>query len=74
MKLHDTAPAGFDLDLRQNWPFKEMRIGQILEIEKSESSIHKKARVAAHAYSSTNDKKFSTKIGSNGSLYIQRIS
>lgn len=73
MKIHDNTPEELILPTRQDWPFKDMNIGQTLEIDSSESYLHKKARIAAHSYSSTNDKKFTTKTGSNGSLYIQRI-
>lgn len=73
MKLHDELPKSLTLQSRQSWPFKDMIIGQVLEIEKSESEIHKRARVAAHVHGKNHNQKFTTKTGSNGSLYIQRI-
>lgn len=72
--IHEESPVELDKPDRISWPFKDMEIGNTLEIGKDEKEIFIKARVAAHAYSASNDKKFSTKIGSNGSLYIKRIS
>lgn len=72
-KVYDTPPEGMDNFTRTTWPFSTMEVGQTVEIASEQSELHTKARVAAHAHANKTEKKFSTKTGKNGSLYIQRV-
>lgn len=72
-KVHETSPEDMSNVKRMEWPFKDLDIGQTVEITKRDSEMFTKARVAAHALASHKGWKFSTKTGDNGSLYIQRI-
>ena len=71
--IHDTAPESMEKSPRIDWPFKSLEVGQAVEISREDHEIFKKARVAAHALAAYNGWKFSTKIGENGSLYVERV-
>lgn len=70
--IHKSSPEEMQSASRVDWPFKNLSVGETAELDSSHSELFKKARVAAHALASHNGWKFSTKIGENGSLYIQR--
>jgi len=70
--IHKESPEEMQSTARIDWPFKSLEIGETAEIKDEHSELFKKARVAAHALASHNGWKFTTKIGENGSLYIQR--
>ena len=71
-KMHDSDPINMKETKRVDWPFKNMEVGQTVEIGSEHEEMFQKARIAAHALASTKRWKFSTDLGSNGSLYIKR--
>lgn len=71
-KMHDSDPINMKETKRVDWPFKNMEVGQTVEIGSEHNEMFQKARIAAHALASTKRWKFSTDLGPNGSLYIKR--
>lgn len=71
--IHNKTPEDMETSKRIEWPFKDLEVGQTVEIDESHKELFQRARVAAHALAAHNGFKFATKTGENGSLYISRI-